>query len=411
MAFQFDNRMDAVLEQSMRDFFDTLSEKDQRRFAAFQARQLGHGGIQYVAEVLGYSRRTIERGTEELEGLPNDPAAGRVRRPGAGRPPKITPHSEVEQNLKSVLQTRTGGDPDDETIVFTDLSPAELSETVAKLGTPVSDETIRQWMDDQGLRLRKIRKVLAGGSSPDRGTQFLRIAELIDEYEAAGNPYFFMDTKAKEHLGSLFRAGRVRASTAFRALDHDFPSWADGVIIPHGIYDRVRNRGHLNIGLSHDTSQFACDSLLWYWNRIGQQCYPGASSILLLCDGGGSNAANKYIFKHDLQTLADTLGTEIRVAHYPSYCSKYNPIERRFFPHITRACTGMLFDTLDTAVGLMRKAATSTGLRTTVNVIRRLYETGRNATADMKSNLKIVFDDLLPRWNYRAVPQNATVIV
>lgn len=269
----------------------------------------------------------------------------------------------------------------------------------------MSDETIRHWMDDQRLRLRKIRKVVAGGSAPHRDTQFLRIAELIDEYAAAGNPYFFVDTKAKEHLGRLFRAGRVRCNTAFRAFDHDFPSWADGVIIPHGIYDRVRNRGHINIGLSHDTSQFACDSLGWYWNRIGQQCYPDATSLLLLFDCGGSNATNKYIFKHDLQTLSDSLGLEIRAAHYPSYCSKYNPIERRLFPHITRACTGMLFDTLDTVVGLMRKAATSTGLRTTVNVIRRLYETGRNATEDMKNNLKIVFDDLLPKWNYRALPQ------
>jgi hypothetical protein len=220
-----------------------------------------------------------------------------------------------------------------------------------------------------------------------------------------------VDTKAKEHLGQLFRSGRVRCSTAFRAFDHDFPSWADGVIIPHGIYDRLRNRGHINIGLSHDTSQFACDSLRWYWGRIGRQCYPRATSILLLCDGGGSNAANKYIFKHDLQALSEAIGLEIRVAHYPSYCSKYNPIERRLFPHITRVCAGMLFDTLATVVGLMRKAATSTGLKTTVNVIRRLYETGRNATEEMKSNLKIVFDDLLPHWNYRAIPQNATVIV
>jgi hypothetical protein len=147
--------------------------------------------------------------------------------------------------------------------------------------------------------------------------------------------------------------------------------------------------------LSHDTSQFACDSFRWYWNRIGKRCYPEATSILWLYDCGGSNAANKYIFKHDLQRLADQIGVEIRVAHYPSYCSKYNVIDRRLFPQITRACQGMLFDTLDTVVTLMRKASTSTGLRTTVNVIRRHYETGRNATAHMKQNLKIVFDNVL----------------
>lgn len=278
------------------------------------------------------------------------------------------------------------------------------------MGTPVSDETIRQWMDDEKLRLRKISKVLAGGASPDRDRQFKRIAELIDQYEADGNPYFSMDTKAKEHLGKLYRSGRVRCSQPFEAFDHDFPSLADGVIIPHGIYDPVRNCGHINIGLTHDTSQFACDSLLWYWNRIGKQCYPDATSILLLCDCGGSNSSNKYIFKHDLQILTDRIGIEIRVAHYPSYCSKYNLIERRLFPHIGRACAGMLFDCLETVVELMRKATTSTGLKTTVNVIHRMYETGRNATDEIKQNLKIVFDGPLPKWNYRATPQYATVI-
>jgi hypothetical protein len=99
------------------------------------------------------------------------------------------------------------------------------------------------------------------------------------------------------------------------------------------------------------------------------------------------------------------LGLEIRVAHYPSYCSKYNPIERRLFPHVGRACEGMLFDTLDTVVGLIRKASTSTGLKTTVNVIRHAYETGRKIADDFKTNMPIVFDELLPKWNYRAVPE------
>src|SRR6266851_3785496 len=371
MAFIFTKSWDAAIAKNVRDFYDTLSEKAQRRFAAVQARQLGYGSVKYLAKLLGCSRRTIERGLAELDKLPNDPAAGQVRRPGAGRKKKLLPDSPVEQNLTSVLETRTAGDPDDATLVFTDRSPALLSVTMAKMGTPVCAEVIRHWMEEHDLRLRK---------------------------------------KAKEHLGKLFRAGRVRSTQAFHAFDHDFPSWADGVLIPHGLYDRVRNRGHMNLGLSHDTSQFACDSFRWYWNRIGKRCYPEATSILWLCDCGGSNAANQYLFKHDVQRLADHIGVEIRVAHYPSSCSKDHVIERRLFPHITRACQGMLFDKLDTVVTLIRKASTSTGLRTTVNVIRRHYETGRNATEHMKQNLKIVFDNLLPKWNYRAIPQHATVI-
>lgn len=202
-------------------------EKDQRRFAAFQAQQLGHGAIKYLAEILGCSRRTIERGIDELNKLPD---------------------------------VRTAGDPDDETIVFTDLSPTTLSEKLKLMGTPASDETIRQWMDDQGLRLRSISKVISPSSSSDRNSQFERIAELINQYQADGNPYFSLDTKAKEFLGKLYRSGRVRSTQPFKAFNYDFPSLAEGVIIPHGIYEPVRNRGHINIGLSHDTTLFACDS-------------------------------------------------------------------------------------------------------------------------------------------------------
>jgi Rhodopirellula transposase DDE domain len=317
---------------------------------------------------------------------------------------KVESEPELEQNLISVLEARTAGNPDEQDVLWTDLSPRQIAETAAELGTPVSPPVVQDWLEEQGMARHKIEKVLEGGQSPDRDTQFRRIAELKAEYAEAGNPVFSMDTKAREHLGQLFRAGRVWTQKAFQAFDHDFPSWATGVLIPHGIYDLARNRGHVNIGLNHDTSEFACDSFRWYWNRIGKQCYPDAASILLLCDGGGSNSATQYLFKQDLQGLVNDLGVEIRVAHYPSYCSKYNPIERRFFPHITRACQGMLFDTLQTAVTQMRKASTATGLKTTVNVIHRAYELGRKVAKDFKSNMTLLFDDLLPAWNYLALP-------
>ena len=320
---------------------------------------------------------------------------------------KITPGSEIEVNLQSLMKSRTAGDPDDEQMVYTDLTPTRLEEELEAMQTPVSDDVIRQWMEEQGLRLRQIHKVLAGGTSPDRDAQFLNIARLIEQSQSAGTPYFSIDTKAKEFLGQLFRKGRVRSTKAFEAFDHDFPSWADGVLIPHGIFDPVRNCGHVNLGLSHDTTEFACDRIQWYWNRIGKQCYPDAESMLLLFDCGGSNSASKYLFKHGLQEVANNTGMKIEVAHYPSYCSKYNPIERRFFPHLSRVCTGLLFDGLETVVNLMRKATTSTGLRTTVNVIRRLYETGQAATEQMKHHIRSTFQfaDSLPNWNYTVLPQ------
>ena len=181
------------------------------------------------------------------------------------------------------------------------------------------------------------------------------------------------------------------------------------MIIPHGIYDLKGNQAYLNLGTSKDTSQFACDSLKQWWLAQGQFDYPQATSILILCDGGGSNNSRHYIFKQDLQALANELGLELRIAHYPPYCSKYNPIEHRLFPHLTRACQGMVFKSLELVKELMAKTKTASGLHVTVNTIDKVYETGRKATDQFIENMPILFDDYLPKWNYTAVP-NAVVI-
>lgn len=313
--------------------------------------------------------------------------------------------AELEANLNKMMRFRTGGDPDEPDVVFTNLSSTEMADQSTAAGMPVSDKTITAWLNERRIGYRKIAKNIAGGKSVDREQQFELIAGHIERYQLQGNPILSVDTKSKEFLGRLYRAGRIRTSQSFRAFDHDFPSWADGVVIPHGIYDMARNVGHINLGLSRDTSRFATDSLKWYWNRIGKQCYRNATSILLLCDCGGSNSASRYLFKHYLQKLVDSIGVQIRVAHFPSYCSKYNPIERRFFPHVGRACAGMLFDKLDTVVDLMRGATTRTGLRTTVNVMRGLYETGEKANNQIKATLRTKLDDVLPKWNYSFSPE------
>ena len=165
----------------------------------------------------------------------------------------------METNLKSQLEVRIAGDPDDEDVIFTNVTPVQLEQTMAACGTPVSDDAIRSWRKQRGIRLRAIQKTKAGGSSPDRDAQFENIARLIDEYRSAGNPCFSVDTKAKEFLGTLFRKGRSWCSQAPQAFDHDFPSWADGVLIPHGIYDPVRNRGHINLGLSRSATVVGFD--------------------------------------------------------------------------------------------------------------------------------------------------------
>ena len=286
---------------------------------------------------------------------------------------------------------------------WTNLPQAEIAERLKELGTPVSQPTAGVLLGDLGFAKRQIEKTIAGGNVPERSRQFELIEALKNRYVDNKNPVFSIETKKKELLGNFYRNGRAYSQEPFKAFDHDFPSWSSGKIVPHGIWDPIRNHGHLNLGLSSDTSQFACDSFRWFWKRIGRYHYPDATSILWLCDAGGSNNCRHYIFKQDLQGLANELGINIRVAHYPTYCSKYNPIERRFFSQVTRACQGVMFDCLDTVVRLMRSTATKTGLSTTVHVIKKLYSTKRKATEAFREDLPIEFDSILPRWNYTAI--------
>jgi hypothetical protein len=238
-----------------------------------------------------------------------------------------------------------------------------------------------------------------------RNEQFEQIAALKASYAANGNPIVSMDTKKKEYIGNFYRDGSLYTTGELQTFDHDFVSFAEGVIIPHAIYDLQLNQGVINIGTSRDTSEFACHSLRNWWLQQGQYDYPDATSILVLCDGGGSNNTRHYIFKQDLQALVDEIGIEIRIAHYPPYCSKYNPIEHRLFPHVTRACQGVIFKSRDLVCQLMAKTTTRQGLSVTVDVLDRIYEIGRKVTQDFKQNMTIVFDDVLPQWNYTAVPQ------
>jgi hypothetical protein len=287
---------------------------------------------------------------------------------------------------------------------WTDLTYEQIAEHLAEAGTKVSVPVVKQLLRKHGYVTRKAQKSRTMGSHPDRNRQFENIARLKRGYLASGNPVVSMDTKKKELIGDFYRAGRLKTQGVVEAFDHDFPSYAEGVVIPHGLYDVGRNEGHVNLGTSHDTGEFACDSIERWWGSKGRALYPRASSILLLCDGGGSNSATQYLFKEDLQRLVDRLGVEIRVAHYPPHCSKYNPIEHRLFPHLTRACQGVIFESMELVRQLMEKARTSTGLEVTVDILDKVYHTGRKYAEGFKESMKIVFDETLPKWNYRAVP-------
>ena len=405
MAFYFQKTYRPEIEQLLRQYYQSLSEKDRRRLAALEAIKRGHGGTRYIAKVLGCDPQTVKDGMQELKQLPDDPAGRRIRKPGGGRKKTEVKHATLTQQVQDTIKDRTAGDPMRQDVVWTDLTPQEISKSLQDRAVGAGPRIGRRILDGLGLARRQLLKVLPGGDSPHRGEQFRHLAHLIQALLAAGDPVLSIDTKKKEYLGTLYRDGKVYCQQALKAFDHDFPSLATGVIIPHGIYDLARNQGWIHVGRSRDTTAFACDSLRMFWHGDGQRLYPNAAAILLLCDGGGSNSCHKHLFKEDLQGVVNDIAVPIRVAHYPAYCSKFNPIERRLFSHVTRACQGVLFDSLQTGLGLLQKTKTHQGLTVTVRVLDTLYEGGRTVSEAFKKNMPIVFEKLLPKWNYWALPQ------
>jgi hypothetical protein len=311
----------------------------------------------------------------------------------------------LEENFLTVLRDHTAGDPMRADVKWTNLSRRQISRRLADLGTPAGRGVVARLLHRHGFRRRQAVKKKTMGRHPDRNAQFENIARLKRQYLDAGLPVLSIDTKKKELLGNFYRDGVIDTREPIAVNDHDFGSQGNGTLVPHGLYDVGKNQGYLHLNTSHDTTELACDSIAAWWQGHGRKGYPGAKRMLVLCDGGGSNSASKYLFKEDLQALANRLGLAIRVAHYPPYCSKYNPIEHRLFPHVTRACQGVIFETAETAKRYMEKAETATGLSVVVRFLDKVYATGRKYAENFKKTMKIVFDAFLPKWNYTAVPE------
>jgi transposase len=399
------------IERAMKKYHATLAEKDRRRYAAVEALKLGAEGPKYIAQLLGCSEKTVRRGIAELESLPEEPPnEPGQRRPGGGRKGYDETHPDIDAQFLAVLKEHTAGDPMDDQVVWTDLTPQEIAHRLEQeQQVKVSRSVIRKLLKKHGYHRRKAQKKQTLKSVLWREEQFHKITALLAEYRAAGNPIISFDTKKKEYLGNFYRDGRLYTQAVVQVYDHDFTSLASGVIIPHGIYDVQHNQGYVHLGTSKDTSQFACDCIRHWWLTYGRLAFPTATSILGLCDGGGSNSALHFIFKEDLQKLVDELSIEIRIAHYPPYCSKFNPIEHRLFPHITRACQGVAFTSVTLVKQLMEKTHTAKGLQVVVHVLDTVYQTGRKVAVDFKEKMRIVFDEFLPQWNYRAIPAQSLI--
>lgn len=267
----------------------------------------------------------------------------------------------------------------------------------------VTRNTVKRLLRDElRLSLRSVLKSLALGVSGDRNAQFERIAELKAEYFAKGWPVVSIDTKKKELLGEFWRPGRAWTNGHPVAYDHDFPSAAEGKVIPYGVYDLAANEGFVRLATGADTGELACDALWRWWSRCGRARYPRAKGLLVLADSGGSNGARVTLFRQQLCVTASWLELPIRVAHLPPYCSKYNPIDHRLFCHLTRSLKGLVCYSIETIRDAFARTTTTTGLKVVVELARRVYHAGVKASAEFLAHEPILRDEKLPHLNYVA---------
>jgi Rhodopirellula transposase DDE domain len=383
---------------------ETLNEAQARWYVAREALARGRGGLKAMHEMTGMSRPTILKGIRELQ-AGKRLTVERVRMPGGGRKLIEEVDPGFAQALEGIMAENTAGDPMGH-LRWTNKSTGRIAEELTRLGHPTSDETVRRKLVEMGYSLQANRRSLEGSSPAARDQQFRYINRLVKRFLRESNPVLSVDTKKKERVGNFKNAGRTwrRQGEPEEVNIYDFPHLGEGPAIPYGAYDVGRNQGFVNVGTSHDTAEFAVESLRRWWRLVGRRHYPTATAILLCADGGGSNGFRNRAWKCHLQQLADQLGMELTVCHYPPGTSKWNKIEHRMFSFISLNWKGQPLVTYETVINLIGATRTRAGLRVKAALDSGSYELGvKISDADMEQ-LRLKPHSTLPAWNYSIAP-------
>ena len=316
--------------------------------------------------------------------------------------------AELTEWVLAYIEQNTAGSPTDETLKWTHLRHCDIAlHLEQKYQVPVTTDCVKRILYENGYRKRKPAKTTATGSSPDRSEQFRIISFLLGLFMVmAENPIISIDTKKKEILGALTKNQPIltKGGRAVAVFDHDYPYLGEGRAIPHGIYDLKLNEGYLSLGNSHETAEFVVDNLEWWWERVGKYEYPKATGILILCDSGGANGHRHHLFKKCLQALARKIGKKLVIAHYPRYCSKYNPIARRLFAQVHRTIKATILTDLEHVKMLMEKTATKTGLRVEVRINEKFYPLKQPSLAEEVDAKRLLRHPTLPKLSYTILP-------
>lgn len=379
-----------------------LNEKQWRHYLALEAKE--RGSVAQVAQEANVSQNTIRRGIREVEAGERYLPGQRQREKGGGRKKESEKDPTLLSDLEGLLDPK--GDPMS-LLKWTSKSVAQLKGALQAMGHTIADTALREVLLSLGYSLRANKKNIEGSSPADRDGQFAQIKQQCERFEAEGNPIISVDCKKKELLGNFKNNGREwQAKGEETSVNvYDFLSLASGKAIAYGIYDLVHNRGFVNVGIDHDTAEFAVESIRRWWRQSGKALYPDKSHLLITADGGGSNGARNRLWKLLLQELADEEQITITVAHYPPATSKWNKIEHRLFSFISINWRAKPLTSLEVVLELISHTTTTEGLTVTAVKDSQIYPTGLKVTDEELAALNLVRAPFHGEWNYTIKPQ------
>lgn len=401
-------RARAALEQVrtkyefLRDVFD---ERTRRLWAAAEARALGHGGNQVVAEATGMARSTIYLGQKELAAGGLAELGDRVRRAGGGRKALTERDPGLLPALDALVEPTARGDPMSP-LRWTCKSTRKLAAELTAQGHKVGSTVVAELLVELGYSLQALRKTTEGRAHPDRNDQFEHINARAKAFQRAKQPVISVDTKKKELIGDFSNKGREYQPEGKpeKVRVHDFIDMDLGKAIPYGVYDVSRNSGWVSVGVDHDTAQFAVETIRRWWRVMGKLAHPDARKLLITADGGGSNASRSRLWRVELQALANETGLTITVCHLPPGTSKWNKIEHRLFSHITQNWRGRPLISHEAVVNLIANTTTSTGLKVRAKLDRGSYPLDISVSDEELDAVHIKRHAFHGEWNYTIRP-------